>query len=133
MRHVVRRGEGERLWIGEGGARPVEILVEPGTVGTTAFTMGVQNMPPGGQVPLHRHPEEEILFVYRGRARITVAGVTHEVGPETAVFIPGDTYHSIDNVGTEDLRMTFTLSPPGYEKVFREMARSRTEHPPVSA
>jgi quercetin dioxygenase-like cupin family protein len=133
MRHVVRRGEGERLWIGEGGERPVEILVEPGTAGTTAFTMGVQHMPPGGQVPLHRHPEEEILFVYSGRARITVAGVTHEVGPETAVFIPGDTYHSIENVGTEELRMTFTLSPPGYEKVFREMARSRTEHPPVSA
>jgi quercetin dioxygenase-like cupin family protein len=133
MRHVVRRGEGERLWIGEGGERPVEILVEPGTAGTTAFTMGVQHMPPGGQVPLHRHPEEEILFVYSGRARITVAGVTHEVGPETAVFIPGDTYHSIENVGAEDVRMTFTLSPPGYEKVFREMARSRTEHPPVSA
>ncbi|MGH7324824.1 MAG: cupin domain-containing protein [Candidatus Rokuibacteriota bacterium] len=133
MRHVVRRGEGERLWIGKGGDRPVEILVEPATTGTAAFTMGVQNLPPGSQVPLHQHPEEEILFCYSGRARITVAGVTHEVGPETAVFIPGDTYHSIENVGTEEFRMTFTLSPAGYEKVFREMARSQTEHPPVSA
>jgi len=133
MRHVVRRGEGEHLWLGKGGEqRPIEILVESGTAGTTAFTMGVQNLPPGGQVPLHRHPHEEILFAYSGRARITVAGVSHEVGPETAVFIPADTYHSIENVGTEEFRMTFTLSPPGYEKVFREMARGHTEHPSVA-
>lgn len=129
MRHVIRRGEGEILWIGKGGERAVEILIEPGTSGTTAFTMGAQNLAPGTGVPLHQHPEEEILFVYAGRARITVAGVLHEVGPETAVFISGGTYHSIENIGTDELRLTFTLSPPGYENVFRKMVRTRAEHP----
>jgi len=37
MRHVVRRGEGEFLWLGKGGEqRPIEILVESGTAGTTS-------------------------------------------------------------------------------------------------
>jgi quercetin dioxygenase-like cupin family protein len=135
MRSVIRRGDGEILWLGGGehGGRPVEILVEPATTGTTALTMGAQNLPPGGQVPTHRHPHEEILFVYQGRARITVGGAPHEVGPETAVFVPRDVYHSIENIGSGELRLTFTLSPPGYENVFRELARARGDHPPVPA
>ena len=134
MHHVSRRGDGEILWLGghEHG-RPVEILVEPGTTGTRAFTMGAQNLPPGGHVPTHRHPYEEILFVYQGRARITVDGVPQEVGPETAVFVPPDVYHSIENVGEAELRLTFTLSPPGYENVFRELARAGNDHPRVPA
>ncbi len=135
MNNVIRPGDGEILWLGGGknSGRPVEILVEPGTTGTRTFTMGAQNLPPGGQVPAHRHPYEEILFVYQGRARITVGGVPHEVGPETAVFVPPDVYHSIENLGGAELRLTFTLSPPGYESVFRELARARTDHPPVPA
>ena len=133
MNNVIRRGGGEILWLGNSEhGRPVEILVEPGTTGTRAFTMGAQNLPPGGQVPPHHHPYEEILFVYQGRARITVDGVPHEVGPETAVFVPSDVYHSIENVGDAELRLTFTLSPSGYEHVFRELARARADHPPVS-
>src|SRR5437870_2807970 len=66
-------------------------------------------------------------------ARITVDGVPHEVGPETAVFVPPDVYHSIESIGDAELRLTFTLSPPGYENVFRELARARTDHPPVPA
>jgi quercetin dioxygenase-like cupin family protein len=135
MNNVIRRGDGESLWLGggENGGRPVEILVEPGATGTTAFTMGAQNLPPGGQVPTHRHPYEEILFVYQGRARITVGGVPHEVGAETAVFVPRDVYHSIENMGNTELRLTFTLSPPGYENVFRELARAGTDHPTFPA
>jgi quercetin dioxygenase-like cupin family protein len=126
MRTAVKRGEGEVLWLG--GRRPIEILVERATTGTTAFTMGAQVLPPGAEVPLHKHAEEEILFVYAGTGRITVAGVPHEVGPETAVFLPSNTEHRIQNTGTGELRMTFTLSPPGYEEFFRHLARTRTDH-----
>jgi mannose-6-phosphate isomerase-like protein (cupin superfamily) len=129
MSLVRRRGEGEILYIGRNGRRPVEILIEPTGSGTTKFTMGAQTIAPGNEVPLHKHHEEEILFVYAGTGRITVAGVVHEVGPETAVLVPSATPHRIENTGPEDLRMTFTLSPAGYEKVFRDMARTQTEHP----
>lgn len=133
MRHVIRRGDGEILRLGQDGARPIEILVEPQTTGTTAFTMGAQSLAPGSQVPLHRHPEEEILFVYAGRARVTIGGAAHDVGPETAVFLPGNTSHSIESTGPGELRMTFTLAPPGYEKFFRELARTGTDHAPAGS
>ncbi len=127
MRTAIRRGEGERLLLG--GRRPVEILVERATTGTTAFTMGAQALAPGGEVPLHQHPYEEILFVYAGNGRITVGGVPHDVAAETAVFVPADTPHRIENTGRAELRLTFTLSPPGYEAVFRRLAATGTDHP----
>ena len=133
MRTVVRRGEGELLTIGRDRTRPVEILIEPVTTGCTAFTMGAQTLPPGGEVPVHRHPEEEILFFYSGSGRVTVGDVVHEVGPETAVFIPGDTYHGVQNTGAGELRVAFTLSPAGYENVFRALARGGTDHPAAPA
>lgn len=131
MRTAVRRGDGETLLLGPERTRPVEILIEPATTGTTAFTMGAQTLPPGGEVPLHKHGQEEILFVYAGSGRITVGSIAYEVGPETAVFVPGDTYHRIENTGTGDLRVAFTLSPPGYETVFRTLASTRSDHPAV--
>ena len=109
MRTAIRRDEGEVLLLG--GTRRIEILIEPGTTGTRVFTMGTQTLPPRGEVPLHKHPEEEIIFVYAGSGRITVAGVAHEVGPETAVFLPGETYHRIENTGGGELRYTFGRAP----------------------
>ncbi|MGH7266054.1 MAG: cupin domain-containing protein [Candidatus Rokuibacteriota bacterium] len=128
MRTAVPRGDGETLMIGTDHRRPVEILVEPGTTGAKTLMMGAQTLPPGGEIPLHQHGQEEILFVYAGRARITVGGAAHDVGPETAVFVPGGTPHRIQNTGSEDLRMTFTMSPPGYEEFFRQLARAGSDH-----
>ncbi len=130
MRNVIRRGEGEILTLGQNRPRAVEILVEPGATGTRAFTMGAQTLPPGGEVPLHKHAQEEILFVYAGSARVTVAGTTYPVTAETAIFVPPDTYHRIENPGPGELRMTFTLTPPGYEEYFRQLARTHTDHVP---
>jgi quercetin dioxygenase-like cupin family protein len=131
MRTVVRRGEGETLLLG--GTRPIEILIEAATAGTRRFTMGAQTLPPGGEVPRHTHAEEEILFVYAGSGRVTVGEVAHPVGPETAVFLPGDTWHRIENTGADELRYAFVLSPPGYEEFFRTLARTRTDHAPAPA
>ena len=131
MRTVVRRGEGETLRLG--GTRPIEILIAPASTGTRAFTMGVQALPPDGEVPRHRHPEEEILFVYAGAGRVTVGETPHAVGPETAIFLPGDAWHRIENTGAEELRYAFVLSPAGYEDFFRHLAGTRTDHLPAPA
>jgi quercetin dioxygenase-like cupin family protein len=131
MRTAIRRGDGDTLMIGQEHRRPIEILVEPATTGSTSLMMGAQTLPPGAEIPLHQHVQEEILFVYAGQARITVAGVAHDVGPETAVFLPSNTLHRIENTGTGELRMTFTMSPPGYERFFRQLAHAGADHAPA--
>ena len=131
MREVVRRGDGEHLQIGSRDGRRITILVAPDRTGSRHLSMGVQEMEPGGIIPLHNHPAaEELLFVYGGRARITLDGRIFEVGAETAVLFPPGAWHQIEALEGEPLRLTWTFAPPGEEHVFREMARTRTDHEP---
>lgn len=134
MSLVVQRREGEHLRIGGAHARPVEILIAPDRTGNRELSFGVQEMDPGGKIPLHNHPDaEELLYIYAGRARVTIAGRAYEVGPETAVFFPRSACHEIVVLGNEPLKLTWTFSPPGYEHTFREMARTGIDHEPPEA
>ena len=129
MELVVHRREGEHLRIGSVHARPVEILIAPDRTGNANLSFGVQEMDPGGKIPLHNHPDaEELLYFYAGRALVTIDGRTYGVGPETAVFFPRGAWHEIVAVGNEPLKLTWTFSPPGYEHTFREMARTGIDH-----
>ena len=131
MSLVVRRQEGEHLRIGSVHGRPVEILIAPDRTGNREISFGVQEMDPGGKIPLHNHPDaEELLYIYQGSARVTIEGKDYEVGPETAVFFPRGAWHEINVVGTETLKLTWTFSPPGYEHTFRAMARTGIDHEP---
>ncbi len=136
MRTIVQRDAGEQLQIGGALARPITILIAPDRTGNRHLSMGVQEMEAGGLIPLHHHPDaEELLFVYAGRARITLDGQVCEVGRETAVLFPQGAWHEIEALAGEPLKLTWTFSPPGYEHTFREMARTRTDHipPPAAA
>ena len=131
MGTIVKREEGEHLRIGDAHARPLTILIAPDRTGNRHLSMGVQEMDPGGLIPMHNHPDaEELLFVYAGRARVTLDGQVFEVGPETAVFFPQGAWHEIVALEGEPLKLTWTFAPPGYEHTFREMARTRTDHEP---
>jgi len=136
MRTIVQRDAGEHLQIGDAHARPITILIAPDRTGNRHLCMGVQEMDAGGLIPLHNHPDaEELLFVYAGRARITLGGQVFEVGRETAVLFPQGAWHEIEALEGEPLKLTWTFAPPGYEHTFREMARSRIDHapPPTAA
>jgi mannose-6-phosphate isomerase-like protein (cupin superfamily) len=41
-----------------------------GSIPATAFTMSIQSMPPGNQIPMHCHETEEIFFILDGEARV---------------------------------------------------------------
>ncbi len=74
----------------------------------------------------HAHPKgsDETYYILRGTVRLELApevGSTeraiYEVGPDTAIFIPGGTFHRLDNTdGHEDivlLTIWHTPPPPG--------------------
>ena len=134
MRTVIKRQDGEHLQIGDAHARPITILIAPDRTGNRHLAMGVQEMDPGGRIPLHNHPDaEELLFVYGGRARVTLDGQVFDVDPETAILFPQGAWHEIEALEGEPLKLTWTFSPPGYEHTFREMARTRIDHAPPPA
>jgi len=70
-------------------------------------------LPPGGATDAHRHPvTEEIYYVLRGAARMTVGTEQREVGPGDGILIPPGTRHTIENIGAEPLVFLCCCAPP---------------------
>ena len=55
------------------GRRPLWIKVDPQTLGSRSFTVGMEDLPPGDSIGIHKHlTEDEIVFVHRGQVAITL-------------------------------------------------------------
>ena len=64
----------------------------------------------GSHLPEHQHPHEQITHMLRGRLRLTVAGVPHELVAGQSLCIPGGAPHFADTL--EDALVIDTFSPP---------------------
>jgi quercetin dioxygenase-like cupin family protein len=76
----------------------------------------------GAHVPEHRHPHDQIAHVVRGRLRLTLAGVPHELEPGQSLYIPGDVPHSADSLA--DTLVVDTFSPPREDMLAEDQARA---------
>jgi len=83
--------------VAAGTAAEMQVLVGP-TEGAPNFVLRRFIMGTGGGMPLHTNEVEHEQYVLRGRARITVGGTVHEVGPDHTLFIPAGVPHSYDVV-----------------------------------
>jgi mannose-6-phosphate isomerase-like protein (cupin superfamily) len=81
--------------------------------GTQALTTGVAVVPADGRLSLHRHSAPEVYYVLRGRGQVVVDDVETDVGPGSAVFLPGGSWHGVRATGTEPLRLVYTLAADG--------------------
>jgi quercetin dioxygenase-like cupin family protein len=59
----------------------------------TDCTLAFWTVDEGAELPVHRHPHEQVLCVEEGRFALTVDGETRELGPGDVVPIPGDVPH----------------------------------------
>ena len=92
-----------------------ETRVLAGTEGLPAerFVMGYVEVQPGGEVPVHDHPQEEVYFVLEGHGQVVVGAKTYEMKPLSAVYIPSDAPHHLVNTGETMLKFVFTYAPGG--------------------
>ena len=74
----------------------------------------------GASFPEHQHPHEQITHMLRGRLRLTVAGVPHELVAGQSLCIPGATLHSADTL--EDALVIDTFSPPREDLLAQDRA-----------
>ena len=119
-RAVIRRaGEGERVSL---AGQPLVFLVTgESTKHTSMFHWTV---PTGFSTGLHVHAvQEETFYVLEGECVWQIGEERVEAGPGTYVFIPPGVPHSIGNASGSPARMLMTVSPPGHEHYFEELAR----------
>ena len=57
--------------------------------------LGVLRFKAGEGANEHSHPHEQVLFVLRGRVRMTIAGEVHELGPREVAHMPPNVPHRL--------------------------------------
>jgi quercetin dioxygenase-like cupin family protein len=101
--------------------QPMEFLVTGAdTKHTSMFDWTV---PPGFSTGLHVHRvQEETFYVLEGECEWQVDGQTIRAKPGTYLFLPPGVPHNIANTSDKPARMLMTVSPPGHEQYFEELA-----------
>ena len=67
--------------------------------------------------------QEETFYVIEGECEWQVGEETVRAVPGTFVFIPPGVQHNIANVTDKPARVIMTVSPPGHEHYFEELAK----------
>ena len=137
---IFEKNEGERReWrVVEGfTGPPMEgfiLKVDPQNGGSKHLVFGTEDLEPGGKIDRHRHPgADEILFLQNGTARVNLGDVSKEVHGGATVFIPANTWISMDNIGSESIHFVFIFSAPGFEEYIRaESVREGEKNIPLS-
>jgi quercetin dioxygenase-like cupin family protein len=89
------------------------LKVTPQNSGSQRLVLGTETIPPGGEIPKHRHlGQDEILFLQTGRARVTLNDKNYDVHSGSVVFFPLNTWVSLKNTGTEPIELIFIFSAP---------------------
>ncbi|TPM42456.1 cupin domain-containing protein [Mesorhizobium sp. B2-2-3] len=81
-------------------------------------------IPAGFATGLHIHRvQEETFYVLDGECVWHVGAQVIRATPGTFLFIPPGVQHNITNVGEKPARVLMTVSPPGHEHYFEDLAR----------
>lgn len=122
---ILEKDQGERrIW------RPIEGLdsklalfilkVDPQNGGSSRLIMGTEDIPPGGKIDPHRHPDlNEIVFLQNGSAKVFLGDVAKDVHSGATVYIPAGTWISIANTGSEAIHAIFVFDGLGFDEFMR--------------
>jgi quercetin dioxygenase-like cupin family protein len=81
-------------------------------------------MPPRFSTGLHVHRvQEETFYVLEGECEWQVGDQRIRATPGTYLFIPPGVPHNIGNASDKPARVLMTVSPPGHEHYFEELAK----------
>jgi mannose-6-phosphate isomerase-like protein (cupin superfamily) len=115
---VLARDEGEARMLQ--GRKPMWIKVDPQTLGSRTLTVGMEDMPPGDSIGVHKHlQEDEVVFVHRGEVAVTLGDSLLRAGAGGMVFIPRGTWIGFRVMGTDTATIVFAFNVPGFEKCLR--------------
>jgi len=103
------------------GGHPLVFLVTgDDTKHTSMFDWTI---PPGFATRRHVHGiQEETFYLLEGECEWHVGDKTMRATPGAYLFIPPGVPHDIANVSAKPARVLMTVSPPGHEHYFEELA-----------
>jgi quercetin dioxygenase-like cupin family protein len=104
-----------------GGHPMVFLVTREDTKHTSMFDWTI---PAGFATGLHVHRvQEETFYMLEGECEWQVGENKIRATPGTYLFIPPGVPHNISNVSARAARVLMTVSPPGHERYFEELAK----------
>jgi mannose-6-phosphate isomerase-like protein (cupin superfamily) len=76
---------------------------------------------------VHREPYDEVYYVLSGEAVLHLGEETYDIGKDTIVFIPGGTFHFLDNKSKTEDFVLLTIWHTHPEKGVNEVYDLRKE------
>ena len=131
---VMQPGDGPSYWQPVPANGHADPTLYPENTRFPGLSMGFQTVAPASRIREHAHDDQiELQICFRGRGRVVVDGVSHDLVPGTACFLGPDVKHEIRNEGPEELVMLWVVSPSGLEDFFRVIGRTRQPGEPAPA
>jgi quercetin dioxygenase-like cupin family protein len=90
------------------------------------MVMGVARVRCGESLKAHRHSEPENYYTLSGRGVVTIEGQAIAVEAGTAIYIPGDAEHQIENTEAEDLMILYTFAVKNWSEVQYRFSPEKT-------
>lgn len=133
---IVRADEIEGFTLpGDEAVYASQCLIDSEGVGSTNLAVNRFTLHAGRKLSGAAHPtgSDECYYVLKGRGTLYIGGdeqgqgcEAYEVEPNTAIFIPGGTYHRLENDSDEDI-VILTIWPrlpePGANHIYDERKR----------
>ena len=96
------------------------IKVDEKNGGSPGLWIGTSSMPVGAAIRLHRHlHEDEVLYIRSGVAHVRVGSLQGNANAGTLVFIPRNTWVSVNNIGKTPVSLLFEFNAPGFDRYMR--------------
>jgi mannose-6-phosphate isomerase-like protein (cupin superfamily) len=111
------------------------IKVDRQNGGSPEFWFGTEVMPVGAAIQPHRHlHEDEMLYIGSGVARAHVGSLEGTAPAGSIIFVPRDTWVSINNIGKTPINLFYGFNEPSFDKFMRcESVPAGQPAPPLSA
>lgn len=138
---IVAPGQGDvRVWrpvVSESPAEqkldestPFIIKIDAHHGGSPNLWFGTETLAPGAGIPYHRHlHEDELLYITAGSAHVHVGSLAGDAGPGAVVFIPRNTWVSLQPNGKAPISLVFAFNAPGFDRYMRCESVARGERP----
>ncbi len=91
------------------------------THGAAMYQM-IAQLEAGSLMPEHKHPQEQIVHILRGRVRLIVAGVPHELTAGDSFYLASNTPHGAETI--DETTILDTFSPPRDDYLARDQQNS---------
>jgi quercetin dioxygenase-like cupin family protein len=117
---VVHEDEGIHILTGRRKV-PITVKISKTKDGINGISFCVEEQTPGKKMRIHKHlNHDELIFIHKGEGTLTLDEEQIKVKTGDVAFVPRDTWHGLDNTGSENLLMVFQYSPAGFEEYFIE-------------